>query len=658
MGVAVVTASRLSWLRQRRQLLPLLVLTLGGCPLPGSSVFVHAVVYFQSDDEDGTTCINGICYGIDPVIYKEIPMFNDCVDLRANCPQRVRECRHPNENADKANDDDDKSNYSLVSTTKSSSTTRLSSSSLQSSSSSSLSSWRYVQAHCPKTCGVCAERIRSVPLHEAWEPPPIGYPDHHVVFDVAARHLDDYYYDDDLNLGRRGGGAGGGGVVQILDADGTHDHVHAILERLDAMRDYLQNEVLVQDRYKPVRHLCVNHNEYCAHWAVLTNACVENAWYMKETCPAVCLACHVLHPETKCPKHSTILSSTSNNENAWKRGDLHRMFQSLVSDPYYAQYSPKTLSRPQRSNSNSISGENNGGPWIVQLDDFLNDAEVDRFLHYLGAGGGARHHGNKNKKRAGSALSRRITTTRNSQHDGRIRLTNSAEAASSSHVRNCTRACAKDEIVLQVLNRLERLTGIPVNNTEPLQLYRSSYTGEEKEESGHDFLEYQVERLEGPRILSIVLFLNDHQEQHEQQHIDDDFSEAATNKNDSSNTEDSSYTVNAAASAARTSRDGGGGGQIVFPRVNHLSIAPQRGRALIWPNVMNDNPNQPDFRTVHYTTRPAAASSGIVEAENQEINSTSTTTYTDINIADGVLFRVNLWLHLRDFATAKEMGCA
>jgi ShK domain-like len=632
-------------------------------------LLVHAAVYFQRDD--GTTCINGICYGIDPSIYKEIPMFNDCVDLRANCPQRVQECRHLNGNAN--GDDDEQQYYSLVSSTKST-TTRSLSSSQSSSSSSSLSSWRYVQAHCPKTCGVCQERIRSVPLHEAWEPPPIGYPDNLVVWDGAASAIT-------LN-GENGNNIEmDSGVVQILDADGTHDHVNTILERLTQMQHYLQHEVLVQDRYKLVRKDCVNHHEYCAYWAAVTNACIDNAAYMIPTCPAVCRACHELHDDAKCPKHNSLSSSSSSletNNDAWnKRGDLHRMFQSLVSDPDYAQYSPKILSRPSQSSSRRSSGHmgeqdgNNGGPWIVQLDDFLNDAEVDRFLHYHGVGARA-----NNKKRAGrhttstlntasTSSSLRITTTStNTQQSGHIQLTMNSAAN-----RNCTRACAQDEIVWQVLNRLERLTGIPVNNTEPLQLHRSSFNSdgeeereEEEEDSRHDFLEHQVERMEGPRILSIVLFLNDDHD--EQQHPVDDSGETTTTTNESDNSsssnsnsintvDNSSDTGSGAASATTTIfRDGGegGGGHVVFPRLDNLRIGPKRGRALIWPNVLNDNPNQPDFRTVHCTRRPTVVAAGTDADDNDKEHKE--------DIADRMLFRVNVWLHLRDFATPKELGCA
>ena len=40
------------------------------------------------------------------------------------------------------------------------------------------------------------------------------------------------------------------------------------------------------------------------------------------------------------------------------------------------------------------------------------------------------------------------------------------------------------------------------------------------------------------------------------------------------------------------------GGETRFTRLN-LDIKPRRGRAVLWPNVLNEDPNVKDFRTEH-----------------------------------------------------------
>ena len=70
------------------------------------------------------------------------------------------------------------------------------------------------------------------------------------------------------------------------------------------------------------------------------------------------------------------------------------------------------------------------------------------------------------------------------------------------------------------------------------------------------------------------------------------------------------------------------GGETHFPKLN-ISITPKRGRAVLWPSVLDSDPNERDFRTEH-------------EA---------------VTVTEGVKFAANYWLHMYDFQYAVNRGC-
>ena len=74
--------------------------------------------------------------------------------------------------------------------------------------------------------------------------------------------------------------------------------------------------------------------------------------------------------------------------------------------------------------------------------------------------------------------------------------------------------------------------------------------------------------------------------------------------------------------------DGAEGGETHFPQLN-ISVAPKRGRALLWPSVLDSDPNERDFRTEH-------------EA---------------VTVTRGQKFAANYWLHMWDFQYANDRGC-
>jgi prolyl 4-hydroxylase len=117
---------------------------------------------------------------------------------------------------------------------------------------------------------------------------------------------------------------------------------------------------------------------------------------------------------------------------------------------------------------------------------------------------------------------------------------------------HCEGPCHASPTTRSVLQRLEVLTGIPQANYEHLHMIRFDPGYYPPHKHDHDFISKENKRQQGVRILNAFLFLNDVER----------------------------------------------GGGIGFPTLE-LNITAQRGRAVIWPLVLNEDPNTSDNRTSH-----------------------------------------------------------
>jgi prolyl 4-hydroxylase len=130
--------------------------------------------------------------------------------------------------------------------------------------------------------------------------------------------------------------------------------------------------------------------------------------------------------------------------------------------------------------------------------------------------------------------------------------------------------------------RIANITGTPEMNSEYLQLLH--YEEGEFYGTHNDYIPYERQRPPGVRILTFYFYLNDMKE-----------------------------------------KDGGG---THFPKLN-LTVSPKKGRAVLWPSVLNDKPNTIDDRTEHQA----------------------------MPVLSGVKDGVNAWIHQRDYKTQEKVGC-
>lgn len=70
------------------------------------------------------------------------------------------------------------------------------------------------------------------------------------------------------------------------------------------------------------------------------------------------------------------------------------------------------------------------------------------------------------------------------------------------------------------------------------------------------------------------------------------------------------------------------GGGTNFPQLD-ITIMPKRGRALLWPSILNSEPMSKDGRTVH-------------EA---------------LDVKKGMKYASNAWIHMYDYMAPQKTGC-
>jgi prolyl 4-hydroxylase len=70
------------------------------------------------------------------------------------------------------------------------------------------------------------------------------------------------------------------------------------------------------------------------------------------------------------------------------------------------------------------------------------------------------------------------------------------------------------------------------------------------------------------------------------------------------------------------------GGGTNFPQLD-LTVAPKKGRALLWPSILNSNPLAKDGRTSHQA----------------------------LEVVAGLKFAANGWIHMYDYVTPQKAGC-
>jgi prolyl 4-hydroxylase len=249
--------------------------------------------------------------------------------------------------------------------------------------------------------------------------------------------------------------------------------------------------------------------------------------------------------------------------NAWNPNDLNQFFLNVTTLEEFHRYQPKVLSRPDFVNGDTEeTADYIIGPWVITLDSFLTKEEAERMIE-LGSIEGYKRSSDIGDMNVDGTFGETVG-------DGRT----------STNAWCQTSSCYNDTIARRVMDRITNLTNIPEENSEYLQILQ--YEQGQYYREHHDFIEFEVERRQGPRMLTVYIYLNDVES----------------------------------------------GGGTNFPRLG-LTVMPKQGRCLIWPSVMNDNPEEKDERTNHQA----------------------------LEVVKGTKYGVNAWLHRRNFKAVLKDRC-
>ena len=262
-----------------------------------------------------------------------------------------------------------------------------------------------------------------------------------------------------------------------------------------------------------MQELCQTEHAQCAEWVAM-GECDANPGYMKRHCAPLCKSCDYLSIEGRCPIDPEAPL-------AWGPGDLNKMFTRLTSEPYLSKYDVKIHSSPDMGNQ----------PWVITMENVISEEESDVLIE-LGAVEEYKQSADVGKLNADGTFEESFNSGRTSTNAW------------------CQNACYENATAREIGYRLSNLTGIPELNSEFLQLLR--YEPGQFYRVHHDYIDLENKRQQGPRLLTLYLYLNDVEE----------------------------------------------GGGTNFDRLN-ITVMPKRGRALLWPSVKDEDPTVKEPRTTH-----------------------------------------------------------
>ena len=355
------------------------------------------------------------------------------------------------------------------------------------------------------------------------------------------------------------------GQEQVVEGDMASATLLVIKETIMYMENFVLRENPTHQLSAETINKCLLRDELCSFWAAI-GECDKNPAFMITTCAPSCRSCHMIDLNNRCP-------IDPNAKPALIPGSLNTMFERIVSEAADG-YSVTVHSGPPADPADSTTtrdvalSEGNDltqPPWIVTMDGFLTEEECDHLI--------------KKGYESGYARSDDVGEEK---FDGTFDSVKSEGRTSENAWCSDDSGCRDDPTVKRIIEKMSRVMGIDADNMEDLQILR--YEEGQRYHSHHDYIENQRDRQNGPRILTFFLYLSD---------------------------------VEA------------GGGTRFTALDPMITVEPKKGRALLWPSVLNSKPKDRDPRMDH-------------EA---------------LPVEKGTKFAANGWVHLFDERGPQKRGC-
>jgi len=359
------------------------------------------------------------------------------------------------------------------------------------------------------------------------------------------------------------------GTEQRAEGNGAESTLKRIRESLL----YMMSEE-VHNLPDSIQKSCQNRHDLCSFWASI-GECENNQAYMQTNCAVACLSCSMIDLEARCPK-------IEDAKPALRPGDLNKMFERIVG----MAPGNKTLTEEDRAalkqdNMTEFTVTVHSRPAEGAPDDvdIATDKSqpvwvitMDDFLTPEECDGMIQlgyEHGYKRSEDVGAMKF-------DGSHDSVKSERRTSENAWCSH----RDGCRTKDLPQSIHERMAKVMQIDAENSEDLQVLK--YEKGNFYRTHHDYIPHQRDRQCGPRILTFFLYLSD---------------------------------VEA-------------GGGTDFPTLG-LTVMPKKGRALLWPSVLNSAPMDKDGRTTHQA----------------------------MDVEAGTKFAANGWIHMYDYITPQGLGC-
>ena len=376
------------------------------------------------------------------------------------------------------------------------------------------------------------------------------------------------------------------GIGQIIPQELIQQTIDTMIKTSNYMQAVMNTE---NEKYHSSRRACKNLDEFCAIWGG-EGKCDpedENHEWMVMNCAPVCQTCELLDTQIRCPIPDDAVDAFP--PNGGELG-LNAMFERIAGvrdltqkqidggmDADDLRQRVEVFSRPG-GDENKENEDVIDGPWVITIDNFLTDEECD-FMIEAGKQLGYERSVETTTLRDGSWEENQISEARTSTNawcdDETITL----------NLDNSTESCKDSQTIRNVKEKMELFTSVPPTNSEHLQLL--NYDPGQFYKVHHDYIEAHAPLPSGPRILTMFLYLNDVEE--------------------------------------------GGGTRFpeLAPNAKPLTVDPKKGKALLWPSVLDDDPKEMDEWTMH-------------EA---------------LPVVKGKKYAANAWLHLRDEQNVDGLQC-
>jgi len=212
--------------------------------------------------------------------------------------------------------------------------------------------------------------------------------------------------------------------------------------------------------------MCENDNNSCEKWAG-EGECDRNPTYMLDRCKQACKACMLDVTEFRCVRHKTSVPAKPNP------GDIDATFHRILKN--YPEYTPKFL---------------NEDPYIIELDNFLTDAEI---------------------KVLRDTMDYRWTQSVDAGKMGKNGKFETLKGSGrTSSTIWCTAKCYHRPEIEGLMARIDELIGVPAGNFEYPQLLR--YYKTQHYNPHHDYIFGHNDLPIGARIFTFFMYLSDVEE--------------------------------------------------------------------------------------------------------------------------------------------------